>query len=285
MRINDVKKLTGLSKRTLYYYIEEQLISPCINPDNGYYIFSEDDVNTLHIIQCYRKMNFSIKEIRALLAHPNSIHIYLKRQVEKLEVAQAQLIQKISYIKDLDSKLHFSGITNEIIATKLEELSLLSDTPSYFSDSISDAKLVSLYLWGPFLQNLTMTDYRKKLWKQIVINTNDLNNPNITILKQFLYSLPAAEIEDEFAERNLHIEQIARLTVDTLPNYIQQAINRLKEIPQNPDFITYWKSSYHNNILPTTILFDSEVNALVRELSPQFLAYYDNIHHCCSQVY
>ena len=192
MRINDVKKLTGLSKRTLYYYIEEQLISPCINPDNGYYIFSEDDVNTLHIIQCYRKMNFSIKEIRALLAHPNSIHIYLKR------------------------------------------LSLLSDTPSYFSDSISDAKLVSLYLWGPFLQNLTMTDYRKKLWKQIVINTNDLNNPNITILKQFLYSLPAAEIEDEFAERNLHIEQIARLTVDTLPNYIQQAINRLKEIPQNP---------------------------------------------------
>lgn len=33
------------------------------------------------------------------------------------------------------------------------------------------------------------------------------------------------------------------------------------------------------------ILFDSELNTLVRELSPRFSAYYKNIHICCDRLY
>lgn len=46
-----------------------------------------------------------------------------------------------------------------------------------------------------------------------------------------------------------------------------------------------WKRDYNSRILPTTILYDSEFNALVSELSPKFSSYYENIHKCCDYIY
>lgn len=39
MKLSEVVKLTGLTKRTIYFYIEEKFLTPEINPGNGYYIF------------------------------------------------------------------------------------------------------------------------------------------------------------------------------------------------------------------------------------------------------
>jgi DNA-binding transcriptional MerR regulator len=44
MRIQEVIKKTGLSRRTVYYYIDQKMISPVVDEHNGYHDFSEADI-------------------------------------------------------------------------------------------------------------------------------------------------------------------------------------------------------------------------------------------------
>ena len=47
MRLKEIMQKTGLNKRTIHFYIEEHFLTPKIDPSNGYYIFSEEDVERL----------------------------------------------------------------------------------------------------------------------------------------------------------------------------------------------------------------------------------------------
>lgn len=284
MRINKVVKQTGLSKRTIYYYIDEQLIFPKINPDNGYYEFSEKDVKTLKLLQQLRSLDFSIKDIQALLAYPHSIHVYLQKQLEKLKREQSLLNEKLSRLEELETLLPPFTISSEHLAQALEKLSSIGP-PSISYDEASDAKMVSLYLWGSFLQGVEMTEFRQYLWDKVLTTAASSRDPNFVILKQFLYSLPARLIDAEFAGRNRHIETIIALRPNTISKYVQKVCGDLNRIIEDEPYLEYWKSSYHNRILPSLILFDSELNYLMLELSPRFSDYSRNIHICCNQVY
>ena len=50
MRIKEVIEKTGLSRRTIQFYISQKLIMPKEDPVNGYHDFSDDDVRNLIII-------------------------------------------------------------------------------------------------------------------------------------------------------------------------------------------------------------------------------------------
>ena len=50
MRIKEVIQKTGLSRRTIQFYISQKLITPKEDPVNGYHDFSDEDVRNLIII-------------------------------------------------------------------------------------------------------------------------------------------------------------------------------------------------------------------------------------------
>lgn len=80
MRLKEIIQKTGLNKRTIHFYIEEHFLTPKTDPSNGYYIFSEDDVERLKMLQQLRRADFSIKDIHAILKHPTSAYIYIKNR-------------------------------------------------------------------------------------------------------------------------------------------------------------------------------------------------------------
>ncbi len=285
MKINDVVEQTGLNKRTIYYYMEEQLISPKINPSNGYYIFSQDDVVRLKMLRELRKLDFSIKDILSFLSHPQSAHIYLQKQIEKLQIEYSVLADKIACLTELEKKLPFV-VSYEYLSEILCS-SIISGkaSPSCSADFKSDAKLVSLYLWGNFLQGIHMTEYRQFLWEKVLKSTAASNDSNIAALQQFLYSLSAEQIDTEFSKRNLHIEKIINLSSTDVILYAQNVITNLKTILSNEAYIRHWKLHYHNQILPSTCIFDSGMNALIYELSPRFSLYSQKMQICCGIIY
>ena len=85
MKLGDVVKQTGLTKRTIYFYIEEHFLNPEINPANGYYNFSKEDVERLNVLKQLRKADFSIKDIQAMLKHPTTAYLYVQKQIETLK--------------------------------------------------------------------------------------------------------------------------------------------------------------------------------------------------------
>ena len=50
MRINEVMKETGLTKKAIYYYENEGLIKPQKDPENNYRNYTEEEVRKLIII-------------------------------------------------------------------------------------------------------------------------------------------------------------------------------------------------------------------------------------------
>lgn len=105
MKLGEVVKITGLSKRTIYFYIEEHFLSPEVNPSNGYYSFSEEDVERLKMLQKLRKADFSIKDIHAILKHPTSAYIYIQKQIDTLKREQELLAKKVNSLENLYNSL------------------------------------------------------------------------------------------------------------------------------------------------------------------------------------
>ena len=78
MRIQEVVKRTNLQKRTIYFYIKEQLITPASNLENGYHDFSEEDVSRLIMIRKLRDAGLPLADIRSILSNPRTAPYYLQ---------------------------------------------------------------------------------------------------------------------------------------------------------------------------------------------------------------
>jgi DNA-binding transcriptional MerR regulator len=69
LRIDEVARRTNMTKRTLRYYEELQLLDPAQRSEGNYRLYSEADVRTLeHIKQMRDLLGLELKEIREMVA-------------------------------------------------------------------------------------------------------------------------------------------------------------------------------------------------------------------------
>jgi MerR family transcriptional regulator, thiopeptide resistance regulator len=66
-RIGEVAAATGLTVRTLHHYDEIGLLRPSERSDAGYRLYSDADVRRLYRIVAFRRLDFALDEIGALL--------------------------------------------------------------------------------------------------------------------------------------------------------------------------------------------------------------------------
>lgn len=98
MKINEVSKLSGLSVRTLHYYDEINLLKPS-KLENGYRIYTVENLNKLQQILFYKEMNFKLNDIAKLLNSGDSRLEILERQRE-LIIKEKRRFEKILTVID-----------------------------------------------------------------------------------------------------------------------------------------------------------------------------------------
>ena len=81
MRIQEVCRKTGLTKKAIYFYIDQGLIMPDRNAENNYLDFSEADVDRLQIIALLRQYNVPVGAVEELFRYPSMTNFYLHRQL------------------------------------------------------------------------------------------------------------------------------------------------------------------------------------------------------------
>ena len=94
MRIKDVMRLTGLTRKAIYYYEQAGLIAPSVDPDNQYRTYSEEDVEWLRYIRLLRSLGLSIQDIRELIRHPERAAGLLRGALDRIEVEAEELDQR-----------------------------------------------------------------------------------------------------------------------------------------------------------------------------------------------
>ncbi len=101
MKINEMEKLSGISKKNIRFYEEQGLLSPQRNRENGYREYSMEDLEQIKKIKLLRKLCIPIEEIRNMqnatftLSECMERHlIYLQRE-EKNILCTREMCKKI----------------------------------------------------------------------------------------------------------------------------------------------------------------------------------------------
>ena len=102
MHIKEFAKLTGVSVRTLHYYDEIGLLKPStVDEKNGYRFYDEQSLERMQEILFYRELDFSLKDIQAILSsHDYDKHRALEAQKHLLTLKKERLERLIKAIDD-----------------------------------------------------------------------------------------------------------------------------------------------------------------------------------------
>jgi len=135
MKINKIMKITGLTKKAVYYYEEVGLIKPTRDTDNDYRIYKEKDVARLKQINVLRKLDISIKDINSMLDKPSEINRIMCKQLELFKSRIQYLNKSKGIIENLIEDYNKGNV--DAITGNLEKLIVSLDL---------DAKACSCYM-------------------------------------------------------------------------------------------------------------------------------------------
>ena len=100
-KVNEVRKLVGVSKRTLQYYDDKGLLSAKRSKDN-YRLYDEAMLDRLWEIMVYREMKFELDEIRKILELPEEGRKkVLEAKIDMIEKQKAALEDRMEFIRQI----------------------------------------------------------------------------------------------------------------------------------------------------------------------------------------
>lgn len=122
--VNEVSKLSGVSRRTLQYYDEIGLLPPSAVKESGYRQYDDESLRRLWSILFYKELGISLDDIRLILENPNEMEKEIMRQHKQILLNRQAQLQKMLLSVDsiLNDKFDISMLRdfdkNRLEATK-----------------------------------------------------------------------------------------------------------------------------------------------------------------------
>jgi DNA-binding transcriptional MerR regulator len=93
--VNEVSKLSGVSRRTLQYYDEIGLLPPSAVKGSGYRQYDDESLRRLWSILFYKELGISLGDIRLLLENPKEMEKEIMRQHKQILLEKQSGLQKM----------------------------------------------------------------------------------------------------------------------------------------------------------------------------------------------
>lgn len=205
MLINEVSKVTNLTKKAIEYYVKQNLVFPDILP-NGYRYFKERDVERLKKISFYRRLEISIEEIILLLdGKTNYTEISIKRGL-----SMEKENRKKAILDRLILGANYEELTQEL--TDLEKgltvtEKLLEAFPGYYG------QFICLH-FARFLNEPITTEAQQSAYEEIV---------------EFLDHVPILEFDEDL--QSFMLESTKNITYEN----IHEILDGTKQSIENVD--------------------------------------------------
>lgn len=270
--INEVSKITGLTKKAIEYYAERKLISPS-NLENGYRDFSESQVEQLKKISVLRKLGISTEEIKTLLSDESRSSLQTLSVQKELAIQREQT--KKSILDKLASGKDYSDISAELQMVENSKTiteKLLEAFPGYYG------RFICLH-FARFLNEPVKTSRQQSAYKKVI---------------SFLDNTPSLKFPEDLQEYLIEITK----NIGTVQ--ITEMIENTKKSIENPDdflsnnkeileqYLAYKQSDeYKNSIAHKIMLLMKEFNnasgyydvfiPALKELSTSYNKYYKQL--------
>lgn len=100
--VNEIAKLTGISKRTIRYYDQIGLLTPAEINESGYRLYDDESLKTLRQILFFKELDFSLKDIKSII---NSENFNEKIALEKHKKLLLLKIDNLNNIVNIINKI------------------------------------------------------------------------------------------------------------------------------------------------------------------------------------
>lgn|SRR5665647_2542164 len=289
MKISEVMKATGLTKKAIYYYEEEGLVSPQKDRDNNYRSYSEDDVNKLIQISVLRKLDIPLSVIYEVLKNKLEIKEVMKRQLEVIENKINYLYRNKDIIQNLMEKLNgssFKSSMNEIEAlnsrlmldARADEGYMQKELDRLFPDNLG--KIFSIF-YAQFLDEPLDSDEKVKAWEELVNMLDALDEIEYSVdIKRIINDYYGKITNDELAK----IEKKSRNTINIIlsregapsEEKVLEAKKKLEEYYDDPQYSSDQEDNhiFQQFVLTHRALFE-EMDQYMVILSKRFGKYRD----------
>lgn len=128
-QIDEVASKTGLTKRTLRYYEERELLEPSARTDSGYRLYTESDIEGLmHIKYLKECLGFTLDEIKEVLEAEEMINLLKKGDIPPSEaVAKANAAIRLlsNQINTIDTRIERLKDMKKLYTNKIKKLKKL----------------------------------------------------------------------------------------------------------------------------------------------------------------
>ncbi len=134
-RTSEIAKISGVSARTLRYYDEIDLLKPNKVDDNGYRVYTDNEVDKLQMILFYREMGMPLEEIRALIGSDNfdkekALELHLKMLTERKTLLETMIFSVTQTIKSQKEGTRMSN------SEKFKGLEWIAENESKYGDEL-----------------------------------------------------------------------------------------------------------------------------------------------------
>ncbi|HBI91784.1 MAG TPA: hypothetical protein DDY58_04765 [Terrisporobacter glycolicus] len=179
-------KICNVTKHTLYHYNDIGILKPDSCDENGYRMYTYDQLNLFYFISVMKEMNMSLNEINLFLNNrtPQKVKSLFENRIEELD-------EEINRIKELQDMLksrietidYAFSINNEEIKVEYEEEEKLFLSKSLKNDTDKNLFYMVKNNFNQFINNYSFKDSLSTL-----ISIEKINDSFTFIPENFLFN-------------------------------------------------------------------------------------------------
>ncbi len=219
MKINEVMKVTGLTKKAIYYYENEGLISPQKDPDNNYRIYSDEEVRKLIVINILRRLDIPIRVIGNIIRDSVSLKDVLQEQLVIANQKINVLFQNKKIMNDLITRdLKESDFTFKTLIEFNRELDCLAISNGNVGKELvrifpgTLGKIFAIFYQG-YLDAPLDTDEKLDAWYRLIQKLDEINEIEFPEeIRKIVEELYSEVDEDKLA----HWERVSRRVISEM---------------------------------------------------------------------
>lgn len=134
MNINELERLTGITKQNIRFYEKKGLLHPARNSENNYREYTPEDLTRLKAIKLLRKLDLPLEDIRKILQDEAPLAEALSQHLKTLQEKQQELSACIDVCNNLLQKAK-SRTAQTILRHHKGQTDTLSDMGPYSMQS------------------------------------------------------------------------------------------------------------------------------------------------------
>ncbi|MBR3357254.1 MAG: MerR family transcriptional regulator [Solobacterium sp.] len=160
MLVNEAAKLSGTTKKAIEYYCQKGLLCPAFS-ENGYRVFTAEDVECLKKISLLRSLGVSVEDIRDLLNRNDSAPF--QRIIEERERELQKTKEQNELLKELAVSMDWNTVHRKAAAAVSRQSvtdRLVKAFPGFWGKSLA-------VHFGRFLQDPVRTAEQENAYREI----------------------------------------------------------------------------------------------------------------------